>query len=842
MENENNKQTTENNLDTRTRQQKIEDFLLNPDKEIFNSLEDFNDSINYIKSLLGNLDLNDLEKIQGEDGKTPELGVDYLTDEDLDKIESFINDRIKSSFSLFPTPEQINSSIEKKVASEVAKIPRVKGEPGIPGKKGEDGSPDTAEQILEKLRSLPKNKRINVSDIRGLQAELNKLIEADQANYDEIIKIIESIRITIPAIEGGGMTSVNWGDIGGDLEDQVDLKAALDLKLENITDLISAGTNITITGTGTDGDPFVISAAGGASGDVVGPASAVDENIAVFNLTTGKIIKDGGKKIADLELIANKSTDVVTDGASDTKYPSVKAIKDYADSLVSGLLDYRGAFDASGNVFPSTGGSGVGGAVLKGDMWIISVAGTLGGEAVQIGDSVIANVDTPGQTASNWNILNSNIAYVPEDVANKKTSMTGNETSNIFYLTAKAIYDWAVGLFWSNTSTNTGTNKTLNDNSNYIDADALHLKVLYNLGTAATVGMPVYAITWNVGNSAVEVGRCDADNAANMPCIGLVEQAGSDGTIGSVRTGGILMNVNTSAWSEGTALYVSPTTGALTSTKPTGAGQLIQRIGTVVYQHVSAGQILVQGAGRTNDVPNTINMIASINEAKGSDIASASSIDIGAGTGNLIDITGTTTITALGTVQAGTRRVLRFTGILTLTHNATSLILPTGANITTQAGDVGVFISLGSGNWVCVSYQRKDGTALSAPYLPLAGGTMTGKTVSAGRTEVAKTYTPASGSQNVALDASVNNVHRVTGNASGTAITFTITGMTEDQPIIVSILQGSTPSTIAAWFATIRWAGGTAPTLTAVANKRDTFGFIRTGADTYDGFVIGQNC
>lgn len=106
-------------------------------------------------------------------------------------------------------------------------------------------------------------------------------------------------------------------------------------------------------------------------------------------------------------------------------------------------------------------------------------------------------------------------------------------------------------------------------------------------------------------------------------------------------------------------------------------------------------------------------MSGALNEAKGSDIASASSIDIGAGTGNFIDITGTTTITALGTVQAGTERTLRFTGVLTLTHNGTSLILPTGANIVTQAGDVAKFRSLGSGNWVCVSYTRKDGSALA---------------------------------------------------------------------------------------------------------------------------------
>jgi len=126
--------------------------------------------------------------------------------------------------------------------------------------------------------------------------------------------------------------------------------------------------------------------------------------------------------------------------------------------------------------------------------------------------------------------------------------------------------------------------------------------------------------------------------------------------------------------------------------------------------------------------------------------------------------------------------------------------------------------------------------------LPLAGGTMTGKIVKAGTTEVGKTYTPATGSQTVTIDCSVNNVHVVTGHASGTAITFAISNATSSQPFIVSILQGSsTVSTIAAWFATVRWAGGSAPTLTATLNKRDTFGFIRTGTDTYDGFIIGQN-
>jgi hypothetical protein len=53
---------------------------------------------------------------------------------------------------------------------------------------------------------------------------------------------------------------------------------------------------------------------------------------------------------------------------------------------------------------------------------------------------------------------------------------------------------------------------------------------------------------------------------------------------------------------------------------------------------------------------------------------------------------------------------VRFAAALTLTHNATSLILPGAANITTAAGDVGIFTSDGSGNWRCINYETAAGT------------------------------------------------------------------------------------------------------------------------------------
>ena len=87
-------------------------------------------------------------------------------------------------------------------------------------------------------------------------------------------------------------------------------------------------------------------------------------------------------------------------------------------------------------------------------------------------------------------------------------------------------------------------------------------------------------------------------------------------------------------------------------------------------------------------------------------MASATTVDLATADGYYVSVTGVTTITGLGTESAGISYLLVFAGVLTFTHNSTSLILPGGANITTAVGDAALMISLGSGNWKCVSYQR----------------------------------------------------------------------------------------------------------------------------------------
>lgn len=103
---------------------------------------------------------------------------------------------------------------------------------------------------------------------------------------------------------------------------------------------------------------------------------------------------------------------------------------------------------------------------------------------------------------------------------------------------------------------------------------------------------------------------------------------------------------------------------------------------------------------------------AKVNQAKGADVASSGTIDLDGATGNLVDVTGTTTITAI-TLSAGREAVVRFTGVLTLTHGA-SLVLPGSANITTAAGDFAIFRGYAAGVVRCVVYSRATGQSVVA--------------------------------------------------------------------------------------------------------------------------------
>ena len=77
-------------------------------------------------------------------------------------------------------------------------------------------------------------------------------------------------------------------------------------------------------------------------------------------------------------------------GASTTDIMSQKAITDAINAAITGVGEFAGNHDASSGNLPATG-TGVAGAIDKGDYWIVSVAGTIAGLGdLDVGDVIFA--------------------------------------------------------------------------------------------------------------------------------------------------------------------------------------------------------------------------------------------------------------------------------------------------------------------------------------------------------------------------------------------------------------------------------------------------------------------
>ncbi len=126
-------------------------------------------------------------------------------------------------------------------------------------------------------------------------------------------------------------------------------------------------------------------------------------------------------------------------------------------------------------------------------------------------------------------------------------------------------------------------------------------------GSAGTIAKcrPVYISGWNVGGWH-EVEEAEADVAASMPAIGLSREPITNAADAEVVTFGHILGCDTSSWAVKDPLYVARTAGGLVNSKATltGAATRIQKVGLVARVDAVNGEIIVVGAGRSNDIPN----------------------------------------------------------------------------------------------------------------------------------------------------------------------------------------------------------------------------------------------
>lgn len=97
-----------------------------------------------------------------------------------------------------------------------------------------------------------------------------------------------------------------------------------------------------------------------------------------------------------------------TNTTSTTQTWSAATIQSQINSSVVGALTFKGSYNASTNSPNLSTDS----TIKTGYTYVVSVAGTFNGEAVEPGDMIIAKVDNPGSVLSNYTIVNKNIPTI----------------------------------------------------------------------------------------------------------------------------------------------------------------------------------------------------------------------------------------------------------------------------------------------------------------------------------------------------------------------------------------------------------------------------------------------
>ena len=117
-----------------------------------------------------------------------------------------------------------------------------------------------------------------------------------------------------------------------------------------------------------------------------------------------------------------------------------------------------------------------------------------------------------------------------------------------------------------------------------------------------TKGDPLIITGYNVGSGIMTVAKADASNSSLMPAYGLASEDYDSGATGTMVVSGNLIDIDTSAFIEGSKIYVA-VGGGLTNIKPVEPN-LIQNVGLVARSNANNGSIEVVAIGRANDVPN----------------------------------------------------------------------------------------------------------------------------------------------------------------------------------------------------------------------------------------------
>ena len=574
---------------------------------------------------------------------------------------------------------------------------------------------DSVRQSVLQAKEVQKKK---IGENVDLVVQALKKIESDiRSRFDDVGNAIEKRVASIK----DGRDGIN----GTDGRDGKDGKAGRDGAKgdkgdagQNGRDGVDGVDGVSVTSARIDFDgSLIITLSSGVElnvGEVVAPDLA--ERIKV--ITNG-----GGTSQSVLDTLASLQTQINNLIPSQTgnsgKFLTTNGTALSWASISGGGLSYQGTWNASTNTPTLASSTGV-----SGYYYIVATAGSTNLNGItdwQIGDWLLFN-------GTVWQKIDQS------DLVQSITSADGS----IVVTTTGSTVDLAV----SQTS----------------PASVLVEQVRNSTGATLTKGTAVY-ISGATGQLPT-VTKAQANNDTNSAqTLGLITADISNNSNGYVTIIGLMSNLNTSAFTDGAQLYLSPTTaGTLTATKPYAPNHLVY-VAVVAHAHPTQGKLLVK-------VQNGYEMDELHN------VSAQNATD-----GQVLIYNDTTNLWEKNTLTDGTGiTITEGAGSITIANSGvTSAVAGTGISVSSGTGAVTITntapdqtVSLTAGTGISTSGTYPSFTITnSAPDQTVA---LTG----AGTTAVTGTYPNFTITSNDAYTGTVTSVGG-TGTVNGISLSGTVT-------------------------------------------------------------------
>jgi hypothetical protein len=492
-----------------------------------------------------------------------------------------------------------------------------------------------------------------------------------------------------------------------------------------------------------------------------------------------------------------------------------------ANSTISGV-------SLGSNLFSLTIGSGLSGTSYNGS------------SAVTITNSSPMTYPAsgiPSSTGSAWNSSYSTTGSGSVLALATGATLNSPIVSDYETFTASSAPTYASGRLWYDTTLKAlSYNNDVTNNTIHLGQET-QLKVYNNTGSTIAKGAPVYITSTTSGFTYPLIALAKADAQTTGNAIGLTNEAIATGSEGYVVINGILNGVNTSSYTVGDILYVSPySAGQLMNTYPPTAYAV--KIGVVAYANAS-GSIYVNQSNAYVVSNGIIGTVAIANGGtNGTATPTAGAVPYGTGTAYAFTTAGTTgqVLTSNG-ASAPTWATLAYATVTDdTTTNATRYPLfasATSGNLTTE------YVS-------STKLQFNPSTGIMT-VTGIASPAITNQLATTIRETATVSATAATGTINfdtltqVVLYYTTSASGNFTLNFRGTSGTSLDTVMSTGQSLSATFLvtNGSTAYynsavTIVGNSVTPKWQGGSAPT-SGNASSVDSYTYVilKTGSATF---------